>query len=163
VNESGHSRAPGNQMALDAEQRLYELSTETVDRLLDIWRAVEEADGNFGEMFYRLLFQSSPQAAGLFPGDMNVQQQRLTETLGEAVRLAGEPRQLILLLRATGVRHLHYQVTQGHFSLMESALIDALREHLGTRFDGADEDLFRAFFNLMAVVMRHVMARAGSA
>jgi len=155
------SRTPPNHLALGAEQWLFDLPRDSRERLLQIWRASLAAEGDFGADFYAALFSADPRIARLFPGDMGAQQRRLIETLGEAVRLAGEPEQLVLLLRAAGVRHHHYRVRQRHFAVMEGALAQALKQRLGASLSDSDLALFREWFGQVALVMRHAMAGAG--
>jgi len=131
------------------------------DRLKNSWAAAQEHGDRFGHDFYQNLFLAQPGVAALFPGDMNAQEQRLTSTLGEAVKLTSNPQQLLLLLRAAGVRHHHYQVEPAHFLVMQDALIKTLSECLGEKKFASVEADWRAFFSHMASVMCHSMAGAG--
>lgn len=158
--QGGRSKTPSNQAALAAEQWLFELPLERQTRLGQLWHDCQGAEGNFAADFYGALFTASPPVAKLFPGDMETQQGRLVETLGEAVRLCARPEQLVLLLRAAGVRHHHYRVKQAHFALMEDALMKTLGQRLGEAFSSDDEALFREWFGNAALIMRHALASA---
>lgn len=160
LDDSG-SRESTETAARTAEQWLVDLSTESRARLGTLWHASQSARGSFAADFYGALFTASPPVAELFPGDPESQQGMLVETLGEAVRLCAQPQQLVLLLRAAGVRHHHYRVKQDYFALMEHALMDTLHNRLGAGFSDDDEALFRNWFHNAALVMRHAMAGAG--
>jgi len=152
--------APAHAAALRAEQSLFEIPEEEAIRLQDEWRAALDAGGDFGKDFYTRLFELAPTVTALFPGDMSSQQQRMTATLGEALRLLTDISSLVLLLRAAGVRHHHYRVRQVHFSMMEDALICTLSQRIGPAFDAEREKSWRTLFSNMAMVMRHALAAA---
>lgn len=154
------ARAPSSESAAKAEEWLFELSYPVAVRLRAQWRAAREAEGDFAADFYGTLFRIAPEVAGLFPGDMSVQQRRLTETLDDAVGLFGEPSQLVRLMRAAGARHHHYHVRDAHFAVMEDALIETLAERLGVAFDDSAAAEWREIFGKMALVMRRAMADA---
>ena len=152
------TRAPAHAAALRAEQSLFELPANEVNRLQAEWRLAREADGDFGVDFYENLFRLGPAVTTLFPGDMSHQQQRMTDTLGEALRLLMDASSLVLLLRAAGVRHHHYRVRQVHFSMMEDALVCTLSRRLGPAFDVEREKSWRKLFSNMSTIMRHALA-----
>ena len=155
---SDATKPPIRQAVKKAEQWLFDLDSETADRLWQTWIKAMGENGEFGEIFYQQLFQAHPALVALFPGDMSLQQSRLVKTLGEAVELVRAPERLILLLQAAGVRHYHYHVQQKHFALMEQVLIDTLVLRLGTLFQAEDAAEWRRFFQCMAIIMRHSMA-----
>ncbi len=151
---------PDARALMQAEQWLFDMEPGIAARLLRTWQAAIGDDNGFGTAFYQKLFQSHPEVLGLFPGDMALQQSRLTRTLGEAVELVRTPEKLILLLKAAGVRHHHYHVQQIHFALMQEALIETLTARLGAAFQPQDAVDWRQFFHCMALIMRDGMANA---
>jgi hemoglobin-like flavoprotein len=156
------NRAPGANEALRATERLYGLSSEQASHLAVSWRLALKAAGDFGRDFYANLFRACPALVELFPGDMSKQQQRLTETLGDAVALADRPEKLVLLLQAAGVRHRHYGVRNAHFAIMERELLRTLAQRIGPAFGDRQEAVWQSFFHNMSLVMRHAMAQAAS-
>ncbi|WP_317933339.1 globin domain-containing protein [Halioxenophilus sp. WMMB6] len=159
-NQHPGSAPPSPRQVQDAEQWLANLSPAAAGHLVQVWRASQDLDAKFSEVFYQRLFQAHPELVNLFPGDMQQQQQRLTNTLSEAIELVPEPDRLILLLRAAGVRHHHYQVQQNHFQLMGPILVETFKQFLGTAFSPKQEAEWLQFFTSMAVVMRSAMAQA---
>jgi hemoglobin-like flavoprotein len=110
--------------------------------------------------FYRALFTVAPGVIGLFAGDMTEQQGRLTHTLAETVELVDQPETLLLLLRASGVRHHHYEVKHAYFSVMRTTLIDTIASRAGAMFDAAHRQAWESMFDNMAVIMQDGMAAA---
>jgi len=159
-NQSPETAAPSKKQVQDAERWLSNLSPESAQRLLQSWRAGQDEEATFSAVFYQRLFDAHPDVVNLFSGDMERQQQRLTNTLTEAVDLVPEPGNLLLLLRAAGVRHHHYHVQQDHYQMMAPSLMDTFREFLGDEFSAAHEADWLRFFDCMSIVMRDAMAHA---
>lgn len=154
------SRAPNKAQLAAAEQWLMTIQGEIAALITSGWAAAITAPGDLAVDFYRKLFAAAPAVIELFSGDMTEQQGRLTHTLEETVALVHQPEQLLLLLRASGVRHHHYQVQQAYFGVMRNVLIDTLAERGGARFTAAHRSAWEGLFDHMATVMRHGMASA---
>ena len=154
------SRAPSKAQVQAAELWLLEISEEQARMVQAGWRAAVDAPGDFGGDFYRALFTVAPGVIGLFSGDMTEQQGRLTHTLAETVELVDQPATLLLLLRASGVRHHHYEVKHAYFSIMRDTLIDTMAGRAGAMFDSAHRQAWEAMFDNMATIMQDGMASA---
>jgi hemoglobin-like flavoprotein len=146
--------------AAAAEQTLLALMPKSMQHIRDAWQASLEAQGDFAADLYTNLFAIAPAAAELFPGDLTAQRQRLTRTLSQALELLEQPAELLLLLKASGVRHLHYQTIYAHFPLLGSALDNTLQQRLGERFIPAQREAWQVLFATMAAVMCGAMATA---
>lgn len=142
-----------------AEQSLLSMDDALRATLQASWRNVLAAPGEFAAQFYASLFERAPEVAAMFPGDMREQQQRLTQTMRDAIELVGAPQELLMLLRATGVRHLHYRVDPAHFALLGEALCDTIAAR-DPAFDAATGAAWRGFYAAMSVIMRGGMQQA---
>jgi hemoglobin-like flavoprotein len=154
------ARAPNKAQLQLAEQWLMAIDADTAALITTGWNSAVQAPGDFAADFYKNLFAVAPAVIGLFSGDMTEQQGRLTHTLGETVELVGQPATLLLLLRASGVRHHHYEVKHAYFGAMRNVLIDTLAMRAGPMFGAAHRSAWEGLFDNMAVVMQHGMASA---
>jgi len=144
-----------------AEQNLLQLDAESRQRIRESWQQALSAPGEFAADFYAALFAAAPAVAGLFPGDMTEQRSRLTQTLRDAIELVDSPQELVLLLRATGVRHLHYRVEHAHFALVGQALLATISARAPS-IDAAGRKVWSQFYAAMSTIMRGGMATAAS-
>jgi hemoglobin-like flavoprotein len=154
------SRAPTKAQLAAAEQWLINLQDDTAALIRSGWSAAIAASGDLAADFYQNLFAAAPAVIDLFSGDMTEQQARLVHTLEETVALVHQPEHLLLLLRASGVRHHHYQVKQAYFGVMRNILIDTLATRASLYFTAAHRAAWEGFFDNMATVMQHGMASA---
>lgn len=154
------SRAPTKAQLIAAEQWLMNIHSDTAGLIESGWRAAVDAPGELAADFYHNLFAAAPGVIELFAGDMTEQQGRLTHTLGETVALVHNPEHLLLLLRASGVRHHHYQVKQAYFGAMRNILIDTIAVRAGEEFTSAHRSAWEGLFDNMATIMQHGMASA---
>lgn len=160
MSKTPSSRAPNKAQLAAAELWLMNIQDDVAALIASGWDAATSAPGDLAVDFYQNLFAAAPGVIGLFAGDMTEQQGRLTHTLGETVALVHEPEHLLLLLRASGVRHHHYQVQQAYFGVMRNILIDTLAARAGASFTPAHRAAWEGLFDNMATVMQHGMASA---
>lgn len=159
---TGTSRAsaqPSTAAVRKAEQTLLQLDAQSRERIRESWQQALSAPGDFAADFYAALFAAAPAVASLFPGDMTEQRSRLTQTLREAIELVDSPQELLLLLQATGVRHLHYRVEHSHFALVGQALLATVMAR-APAIDAAGRKAWSQFYAAMSTIMRGGMARA---
>lgn len=146
--------------AAASETVLTTLSPVAVRHIREAWEESQAASGSFAADLYDNLFALAPSVAGLFPGDLTQQRQRLTRTLTESLVLLDEPQELLLLLRASGVRHLHYHTSFEHFPMLGTALETTFRQRLGKRYSADRREAWQLFYSSMAAVMCGAMAAA---
>jgi hemoglobin-like flavoprotein len=154
------SRAPTKAQVTAAEDWLININADTAALIESGWHAAIDADGDFAADFYQNLFAVAPVVIELFSGDMSEQKGRLTHTLAETVALLHNPEHLLLLLRASGVRHHHYQVKQAYFGVMRNILIDTIATRAGYLFTAEHRQAWEGFFDNMATIMQSGMASA---
>lgn len=110
-------------------------------------------------LFYRRLFEQSPELRPLFRGDMNQQGRRLMEMIGAAVRLLDHPSALLPVLAQLGARHAGYGVEPDDYRKVGQALIATLAEALGDAFDEPTREAWSAMYALVSTTM---IAAAGA-
>lgn len=110
-------------------------------------------------LFYRRLFEQSPELRPMFIGDMRQQGRRLMEMIGAAVRLLEHPSSLLPVLAQLGTRHAGYGVQPDDYRKVGQALIATLAEALGDAFDDATREAWSAMYALVSTTM---IAAAGA-
>ncbi|HSB98052.1 MAG TPA: globin domain-containing protein [Spongiibacteraceae bacterium] len=143
-----------------AEQTLLALTPPVMQLIRTAWEESLAAPGDFAADLYANLFALAPAAAALFPGDLTEQRQRLTRTLSDALVLLETPQQLLLLLKASGVRHVHYQSAYAHFPILGAALDNTLQQRLNERLAPAQREAWQLLYATMAAIMCGAMASA---
>jgi hemoglobin-like flavoprotein len=143
-----------------AEQTLLALTPPVMQLIRTAWENSLAAPGDFAADLYANLFALAPAAAALFPGDLTEQRQRLTRTLSDALVLLERPQELLLLLKASGVRHVHYQSAYAHFPILGSALDNTLQQRLGERLLPEQREAWQVLYATMAAIMCGAMASA---
>lgn len=141
------------QEAAAAEAALPRLSPATVRHIRETWEASHAAAGNFAADLYANLFAIAPGAASLFSGNLERQQQRLTWTLAESLALLENPQELVLLLKASGVRHVQYGIDFEHFALLGAALDTTFRQRLGKTFSAPRRKAWKTLFAHLSAIM----------
>ena len=160
MTQASLSRAPTKAQLAAAEQWLMTIDGDTASLIETAWNTAVDAPGDFAADFYHNLFAAAPVVIELFSGDMTEQQGRLTHTLAETVTLLHNPAHLLLLLRASGVRHHHYKVKQAYFGVMRNILIDTIAIRAGDLFKDMHRQAWEGFFDNMATIMQGGMANA---
>ena len=94
---------------------------------------------SLGLLFYSKLFQLEPKTEALFKEDMDAQAKKLIATLSFIIDSLDEEDALLDAAADLAVRHVAYNVTADQYALVGQALLDTLRELLGTKFDPATE------------------------
>ncbi|BEP13052.1 globin family protein [Acidothermaceae bacterium B102] len=111
--------------------------------------------------FYRQLFLAAPEARDMFSTDLVVQGEKFSTMLAYLVRSLRQWTVLEPASRDNGRRHAGYGVTVDHYEVAGVALLAALAEVSGPRWDDATERAWRSAYELLAELMLSG-ARAGA-
>ncbi|MEM9249925.1 MAG: globin domain-containing protein [Pseudomonadota bacterium] len=101
------------------------------------WARTAPIKAQTARAFYANLFQAAPETKPLFRGDMELQGQKLVNTLGFVLDHLDDPEALLPAARALAIRHVGYGVTADHYDRVGEALLQTLEDLLGADF--ADE------------------------
>jgi hemoglobin-like flavoprotein len=112
--------------------------------------------------FYRRLFLAAPSVRGLFPDDMTEQRAKLATMLATVVAGLRDHDAFVGHLSALGRRHVAYGVQAAHYPIVGNALLDALGAALGTAWDAATQQAWRAAYDLMSEVMLSAAVEAST-
>lgn len=114
-------------------------------------------------LFYDRLFELDPSLRPLFPGDIAGQGQKLMATIAIAVQNLKRPDAILDTVRALGVRHKAYGVTDAHYDTVATALLDMLAAALGAAFTPDLRAAWAAMYGMIASVMKQAAAEASAA
>ena len=112
------------------------------------------------DCFYAELFAAAPAVEPLFPADLRRQK---TMLLGALVLLRKSLRNLDAIvpsLRALGARHVAYGAEPEHYPVVGTALIAAMAEIAGERWQPEHETAWAGAFEVVAATMLEGAAEA---
>ncbi len=131
----------------------YGITQEDAALLRTSWLSIEGDATGIGELFYRKLFELSPQLRKRFPEDMTAQREKLMATLSHAVAFLDRLGTLEEDLRALGRRHVGYGASEVDYSAVGDALMWTLERGLGEAWSVDVERAWEKTFSALSQVM----------
>jgi nitric oxide dioxygenase len=128
-------------------QRTFELAAADADRL--------------ATAFYDHLWGLAPEVRAMFPDDMAAQRQKLLDELAAIVAAVSDLDALVARTAPLGARHVEYGVEPDHYELVGEALVAALADVLGVRWDDETESAWRDAYDLVAETMLRASYTSG--
>jgi len=107
-----------------------------------------------GMIFYERLFATNPKLRALFSGDIAVQSDRLMEMIGTAVYGLDRLDTIVPAVKALGVRHAGYGVSEADYETVGAALLWTLEQGLGPNFTPELAEAWAAAYTLLADTMK---------
>ncbi len=129
------------------------VSREQKELVQETFAMVEPIAEQAAELFYGRLFETAPELADLFKGDMAEQQRKLMAVLKIAVAGLDDPDRLVPIVQALGERHKGYGVKAEHYPIVAGALLWTLEQGLGDVFTPETADAWAAVYGLLSSVM----------
>jgi hemoglobin-like flavoprotein len=115
-----------------------------------------------GRMFYDRLFAIAPDTRAMFRSDIDVQAQKLMDTLALAIAGLRDMPSLTAMLEGLAIRHAKYDVQDKHYDDVGAALLWTLERILGPAFTPEARAAWATLYGTVASVMRNA-TKAGSA
>ena len=115
-----------------------------------------------GMMFYERLFATEPRLRNLFSGDMAAQSEKLMQMIGTAVYSLYQLETIVPTVRALGIRHAGYGVSEGDYETVGAALLWTLEQGLGPSFTPEVAQAWAAAYTLLADTMKAAARDAGA-
>ena len=128
-------------------------TTDAVTVVRASFAEIASRAGELTQLFYGLLFQIAPETRDFFPASMEVQRTRLLRALIHFVQMVDRPDELAVFLRQLGRDHRKFGVVGAHYDKVGEALVGALKEISGPRWDAATEDAWLRAYGLLSRVM----------
>ena len=122
---------------------------------------VEARPEQFATSFYDRLFALAPGTRDLFPDDMDEQRRKLVDGFSFLVDAVRDVPAFVERARELGIRHHRRGVRPDHYELVEEALLAALADVLGPRWDRSTRLAWQRLYRLVAeTMMEGAAARA---
>ncbi len=129
--------------------------TEQQIRLVQMSFALVAADADgAADIFYDRLFALDSSLRRMFPADLSEQKKKLMTTLGFAVGSLNKLEALIPALENLGRKHADYGVRDEHYKTVGAALIETLRQGLGSHFTPQTETAWATMFAVVSKTMQ---------
>lgn len=114
-------------------------------------------------LFYARLFELDPGLRLLFRGDMQEQGRKLMSMVATAVASLERLEAIVPAVRALGMRHTAYGVTEEHYATVGAALLWTLEKGLGPEFSPAVREAWTSTYSLLANTMIEAQREAALA
>ena len=122
------------------------------------WKAVLGREDEFGERFYRHLFEHDSGLQKLFHRSMEMQAHKAVNMFTTVIESLDSPIRLFPPVYAAGRRHeLNYGVTWESYATMRRAFIETMKEMQLPEWDEEHEMAWNRAFMLIADVMTGAM------
>eukprot|EP00057_Strongylocentrotus_purpuratus_P001468 XP_001199205.2 PREDICTED: uncharacterized protein LOC763287 isoform X1 [Strongylocentrotus purpuratus] len=143
------------------------LTTEQKNLIKGSWRSVAPEKAKCGAVMFAKLVTEHPHIGRLFPfGGLSKSYQsllmddkvkahglRVMQTISDAIRVLDNLDKLLPLFRDLGKRHVAYGVTKEHFAAVGRALMNSLKETLGSSFNDNTKNAWLTFWQLIEDTM----------
>ncbi|AWK86298.1 globin family protein [Azospirillum thermophilum] len=139
------------------------MTPEQIVLVQDSFKQVAAIKDKAAALFYNRLFELDPSLRPLFKGDIAEQGQKLMATIGIAVQNLKRPDAILDTVRALGVRHKAYGVTDAHYDTVATALLDTLATAFGPAFTPDLRAAWTAMYGMVADVMKQAAAETAPA
>ncbi|WP_406642887.1 globin domain-containing protein [Amycolatopsis sp. WGS_07] len=124
----------------------------------DTWAKSEPYAPEISQFFYGMLFTLAPATRDFFPINMEVQGGRIIRALARVVQMVDRPDDLLPFLRQLGRDHRKFGVAPKHYEAVGTALLAALKNHLGPDWTPEVERAWAEAFTIVARAMQEAAA-----
>ncbi|WP_216211654.1 globin domain-containing protein [Amycolatopsis aidingensis] len=132
--------------------------TAMVRLIRDAWAKAEPYTPEITQFFYGMLFTLAPATRDFFPINMEVQRGRLVRALVHIVQMVDRPDDLVPFLRQLGRDHRKFGVVAKHYEAVGTALLAALKRHLGEDWTPEVERAWAEAYTIIARSMQEAAA-----
>lgn len=108
------------------------VTEQQIQLLRESFALIEPKAVAAGLTFYRNLFALDPSLRAMFQSTAELQSRKLMEALSYTIATLENPKALVPILEAMGRRHIAYGTRDDHYETVQTALLQALEEILGT-------------------------------
>ncbi len=121
------------------------------------WSHLSSRLEEFGDTFYKILFDLEPSLKPMFKNDMEVQQQKFSAMVNHIVAHIQHTPKLDGELHQMGQRHIDYGVEPKHYDTLMIAFLLALEKRLKRKWDNETKEAWTMAFVYVVSQMRRPM------
>lgn len=115
---------------------------------------IEARSGLFAQTLYGRLFAQRPEAAGLFKGDRDIQEQQLAAMMRTVIAALDRIDRIRPALRSLGQRHGRYGVGPADYVAFGNAMLATVEGFLGPGYTAEVRIAWTAFFAVVSDIMQ---------
>nr|WP_246361313.1 FAD-binding oxidoreductase [Haloechinothrix aidingensis] len=120
----------------------------------ETWAEVEPDVAELSATFYDLLFRLSPDIREMFPINIEAQRGKLVRGIAHVAQMVDRPDDLVPYLNQLGRDYRKYHVRSRHYEAIGTAMLGALRHHLGARWTEQVEHAWAEAYTVVARSMQ---------
>lgn len=129
------------------------MDPEDIKHLRRTWARVVSESQVFGFLFYERLFTLAPETRTLFPRSLDVQGQKLFQTLNWIVANIDDTERVLAEARELAIRHIGYGVEAGDYPAVGEALVSAMDRGLETGLSEAEAAAWQRAYAVLSGAM----------
>jgi hemoglobin-like flavoprotein len=131
-----------------------QFSKEEIKLIQYSFKTLTAKSKKVGEKFYKHLFESNPEMANLFSGDMKEQAGALMRMVKTVVEGLNNPEIIIPAIQDLGRRHNEYGVAPEQYKNFGECLISTIEKEMGNDFNSATKKAWEKLYDILADEMR---------
>jgi hemoglobin-like flavoprotein len=110
------------------------------------WSHLSNRLEEFGDTFYRILFDLEPSLKPMFKNDMEAQREKFSSMVNHIVAHVQHTEKLDVELQGLGDRHIGYGVKPQHYDMLMIAFLLALERKLKRKWDNETKEAWTMAF-----------------
>jgi methyl-accepting chemotaxis protein len=126
------------------------------------WSHLSNRLEDFGDTFYKILFDLEPGLRSLFKNDMESQREKFSFMVNHIVAHVQHEGKIEAGIRALGERHIDYGVKPQHYDTVMIALLLALERRLKKKWDTETKEAWTMALVYVISQMRRAFRTAAS-
>ena len=128
------------------------MDDQSIQLIQSSFERIEQAELDYGDIFYETLFRDTPSAQALFNGDMDLQKRKLKTTIALVIKGLNRFSELQQAIYDLGKRHVDYGVHPEDFPDVADALIKTIETVLD-EFTIEEENAWKEALGIVASEM----------
>ncbi|MFZ4826591.1 MAG: globin domain-containing protein [Phototrophicaceae bacterium] len=114
----------------------------------------------FGEYFYKRIFEEMPAARAMFKSAVPIQHQRFTQTLIVSINALDNPERFNKIVVDIAQKHTHHHLQYQHYEVLGVDFIDAIAVTLGDEFTEIMREAWTALYQSIITTMVEVASQS---
>jgi methyl-accepting chemotaxis protein len=110
------------------------------------WSHLSNRLDEFGETFYRILFDLEPALKPMFKSDMEMQRAKFSAMVNHIVAHVQHPEKIEGEIQHLGYRHIDYGVKPQHYDMVMIAFLLAMERNLKRKWDTETKEAWTMAF-----------------
>lgn len=114
----------------------------------------------FGEHFYKRVFEEMPESREMFKTAIPIQHQRFMQTLIITINALDHPERFNKLATEMAEKHIRHHLEPHQYQALGVALMDSIAITLGDEFTEAMREAWEALYHALVTTMQEVTSKS---